>query len=119
RENRDIGGIAGAEIQRGLGAEAGRRLDLERLVLAVIAPQQAGPASAHRSAAGDGLSCGLPQLLRFGEAEIVIRGEIDACALAQTAEPAPLPQLTKVGLELIVSHRTAQNRQTFAWLDRR
>jgi hypothetical protein len=36
REDREIGGIAGAEIERGFGAEMASCLGLERLVLGVI-----------------------------------------------------------------------------------
>jgi len=44
REDREIGGVAGAEIERGLGAEIGRGLRLQRFVLGMIAAQQPRPA---------------------------------------------------------------------------
>lgn len=51
REDRQIGGVAGGEIERAIGTEELGRLRFQHLVLGVIAPQQARTAGADRHAA--------------------------------------------------------------------
>src|SRR5262249_13538600 len=74
----------------------------------VIAAQQTGTAGADRNAAGDSVNCRLPQFLGFGEAEIVVRGEIHAGTRAQASQPVLVFELTKLGFNLFVNHRFAR-----------
>ena len=60
RKDRDVGGVAGGEIQRGLGAELTGGFALQRLMFGMIATQQTRAARADGNAAGDGLGRGVP-----------------------------------------------------------
>src|SRR5262249_54830607 len=110
-EDREIGSIASAEIQRTFGAEIGRSLGLERLMLGMVAAQQARAAGSDRNAAGNGIGRRLPQFLGLGETEIVVRGEIDAGARTQASQPVLALKLTKLHFDLFVSHRFARGEQ--------
>ncbi len=78
REQREIGDEAAAEEERAFGAEEGRRLRFQRLVLAVIAAQKPRSAGTDRHVALDGGARRGLHFVRGGKAEIVVGGEVGA-----------------------------------------
>jgi hypothetical protein len=86
-EYREIGSVAGAEIECALCSEICRRLSFQRLVLLVITAQQSRSAGPDRHAARDRVRRRSPQFVRFRKSEIVIRAEIDARPRAKRTQP--------------------------------
>ena len=92
-----IGGEAGGEEQGGLGPEEAGGFGFERLMLRVVAAQEARAARAGGDAAREGLRGGVPQFGALREAEIIVGGEIDARTGGEGAQAATLGQTGKVG----------------------
>src|ERR1700736_5496475 len=99
REDRKIGYVTTAKIQRRFGAEIGRGLAFERFMLGMITAQQARSARSHRHATHHRVGSGAPQFFGFRQAEIVVRREIYSGALAKRAQPTPPCELTQIRLK--------------------
>ena len=104
-----IGGEAGGQEQGALATKEAGRLGLQRLVLGIIAAQQA------RAARADGHAARQRRARRFGQrrvggkAEIIVGGEIRAKARGQGAQASALRQPGEI-LALIGERRLAHAR---------
>ena len=92
RKYRAVGGEARREEQAGLAAEEACCVFLQRLVLGIVAAQQSRAACTDRYAPCQRCGDRLAQLGRTGQAQIIIRSEIEAAARDQATGARPARQ---------------------------
>lgn len=87
REDREIGNVAAAKIERCFGAEIGRRFALKRFMLGMITAQKARSTRSNRHASCQRVTGGPFQFLGFSQTQIVVRTKIYTRPLTKLPQP--------------------------------
>ena len=100
-EKRGVGGKAGGEEKRGLGAVVTGGGYFERFMFGVVAAQQARSAGTGRDALGNALDKRVAQRGRLGEAEIIVGGEIEPLTRGEAAKPVLCGERIELALKSV------------------